>query len=146
MKTLYAVLIVAVVAGCSPITPLRVQSGDTCYRCHRPIGDTKLAAEMIAGSGRVLTSYPFRTVGCMAKYLKANPPSTTTAIFVTDYRTGLMIEAGSAWFVPTDLTGPDGKTTEHDFVAFASREHAKTFREDVPMRRWSQVLAETVPD
>jgi hypothetical protein len=124
----------------------KVQAGDTCYRCHRVIQDTKLAGEMIERNDRVETTYPFRTAACMAKYLRVSPVSKSTTIFVTDYRTGHMLEAGSAWFVPTTLTSADGKTTEADFIAFASREDANNFRPDVPSRRWAQVLAEVVPD
>lgn len=146
MRTLYAVFVVAVVTGCASVAPVRVQSGDTCYRCHRPINDTKLAAEMIDRSDRVLTSYPFRTAGCMAKYLKANPEPTTSTMFVTDYKTGRMLETGSAWFVPTELTSADGKTSEADYVAFGSRDDANAFRQDLPARRWNQVLSDAVPD
>jgi hypothetical protein len=146
MRTLYAVLAVAVVAGCASITPVKLQSGDTCYRCHRTISDTKLAAEMLDQSDRVVTSYPFRTTACMAKYLKTHTPSTFTTIFVTDYRSGQMIEATSAWFVPTDLIGPDGKTIEHDYVAFGSRDDAKRFGQELPVHQWDQVLAEVVPE
>ena len=146
MRTLYAVLAVTVVAGCASGAPVKPQSGDTCYRCHRTINDTRLAAEMLDRSDRIVTSYPFRTVGCMAKYLKANTPSKVTLIYVTDYRTGRMIEAGSAWFAPTELTSADGKTVEHDFVAFGSRQEASAFRQDRPVRQWDQVLAEAVPE
>jgi hypothetical protein len=146
MRTLYAVLIVAVVAGCASIAPVKVQSGDTCYRCHRTIQDTKLAAEIIDQGDRIMTSYPFRTSGCMAKYLKVNPAGKSSTMFVTDYKTGHMLDAGSAWFVPLTLTGADGKKVEHDFAAFGSQEDANAFRADVPVRRWAQVLAEAVPD
>ena len=154
MRTLYAVLVVAVVAGCASVAPVKLQSGDTCYRCHRTINDTKLAAEMLDRSDAIATSYPFRTVGCMAKYLKANAPSKFTTIYVTDYRTGRMIQARSAWFVATELISPDGKTVEQDYVAFGSRDTANKFRQDLPvlrlqdqpLRQWDQVLAEVVPD
>jgi len=145
MRTLYASLILAVVAGCATIAP-QVQAGNTCYRCHRVIQDTKLAAELIEQRDHLSTTYPFRTSGCMAKYLNVNPASTSTTIFVTDYRTGHMLEAGSAWFVPTTLTSADGKKVEHDFAAFGSREDANAFRQNVPVRRWSEVLADVVPD
>jgi len=68
------------------------------------------------------------------------------AIFVTDYRTGRMLEAGSAWFVPTTLTSADGKKSEPNFVAFRSREDANAFSSDATLRRWTDVLAEAVPD
>ena len=146
MRTLYIVFVVAIAAGCASVAPLKVQSGDTCYRCHRMISDPKLAAELIDRIGRVSTTYPFRTAGCLARYLKANPPSSMTTIFVTDHKTGRMLEAGAAWFVPTQVTTPDGKDSEADYVAFGSREDANRFRQDVPVRRWGQVLADAVAD
>ena len=146
MRTLYASLIVAVVAGCASVAPAKVQAGDSCYRCHRVIQDTRLAGEIMDQGDRIATSYPFRTAGCMAKYLKANPSGKSSTIYVTDYNTGHMLDAGSAWFVPTTLTSADGKKTEADFIAFASREDATSFRKDVPVKRWAEVLAEAVPD
>src|SRR5690242_9334786 len=141
MRTLYAVLVVAVVAGCASIAPVKIQAGDSCYRCHRVIQDTKLAAEMIDESDRIMTSYPFRTAGCMAKYLKANPPAKSSAVFVTDYRTGHMIGADSAWFVPTTLTSADGKKVEADFIAFGSKDDAGAFKDHTPLKRWADVLS-----
>lgn len=145
MRTLYASLVLAVIAACATVAP-KVQAGDTCYRCHRVIQDTNLAAELIEQNDHIVTTYPFRTSGCMAKYLKVNAASKGTTIFVTDYRTGHMLEAGSAWFVPMTLTSADGKKVEHDFAAFGSRDEANNFRKDVPIRRWAQVLADAVPD
>jgi len=146
MRTFYVLLIVAAVAGCASVAPLKLQSGDTCYRCHRVIQDTKLAAEIMDQGERVATSYPFRTAGCMAKYLKANPAGKSSTAYVTDYLTGRMLEAGDAWFVPLTLTSADGKTVEHDFAAFGSRADANRFREDVPVKRWAEVLAEVVAE
>jgi hypothetical protein len=146
MRTLYALLIVTAVAGCASVAPVKLQSGDSCYRCHRVIQDTKLAAEIMDQGDGIATSYPFRTAGCMAKYLKASPAGKSSTIYVTDYRTGHFVEAGSAWFVPTTLTSADGKKSEPDFIAFGSREDANSFRQDVPVKRWAQVLAEAVAD
>ena len=146
MRALYASLIVGVVAGCASLAPANVQSGDSCYRCHRVIQDTRLAAEIVEQGGQIATSYPFRTAGCMAKYLKANPGGKSSTIYVTDYKTGHMLAADSAWFAPTTLTSADGKKSEPDVVAFGSREDASNFRKGAPVKRWAQVLAEAVPD
>lgn len=146
MRTLYAVLSVAVVAGCAAVTPVKVQQGDTCYRCHRIIQETRLAAEIIDRGEGISTSYPFRTSGCMAKYLKLHAAGKSMTIFVTNYNSGHMLEAGSAWFVPLSLTEPDGKKVEQDFAAFGSRDEAASFRANAPVKRWADVLAEAVPD
>src|SRR5215472_11721497 len=87
MRALYASLIVAVVAGCASVAPAKVQGGDSCYRCHRLIQDTRLAGEIMEQGGQIATSYPFRTAGCLAKYLKAKPAGKSSTIYVTDYRT-----------------------------------------------------------
>jgi hypothetical protein len=146
MRTFYALLTVAVVAGCASVAPIKLQSGDTCYRCHRVIQDTRLAAEIMDEGDRVATSYPFRTSGCLAKYLKANPTGKSSTVYVTDYHTERMIEAGDAWFVPLTLTSADGKKVEQDFAAFGSREDANRFRQDVPAKRWADVVATAVVD
>jgi len=146
MRIFYALLTIAVVAGCTSVAPVKLQSGDSCYRCHRVIQDTKLAAEIMDQGDRIATSYPFRTAGCMAKYLKQNPAGKSSTIYVTDYRTGHMLQADSAWFVPLTLTSADGKTVEHDFAAFGSPEDANNFRRDVPVKRWADVLAAAVAE
>ena len=118
MRTLYAVVVAAVVVGCASIQPAPVQAGDRCLRCRRPVNDLRLAGEII---DNMRAPFPFRTPGCMAKYVKANGQSYT-AIFVTDYRTGRMLPASSAWFVPTELPAGDGSTRMNsDYVAFGSR-------------------------
>jgi hypothetical protein len=146
MRTLYAVLVVAVVAGCASISPVVVQTGDSCYRCHRAIGETKLAAEIVDQSGTVMTSYPFRTSGCLAKYLKEHPPSNASTIFVTDYTTGRMFAAESGWFAPMTRMSADGKKVEKDYAVFRSESEAKAFASEGAPRRWAQVLADAVPD
>ncbi|HTM26064.1 MAG TPA: hypothetical protein VL225_12785 [Vicinamibacterales bacterium] len=146
MKTVYAILVAAVLVGCASIQPARVQVGDTCYRCHRSIGDPKLAGEII---DQLNAPFPFRTTGCLAKYLKANPDLKLRAVFVTDFRTGHMLLAEDAWFVPATLTqagGKDGKKTESDYFAFRSRADAMAVKDaQAAPLRWSQVLADAQP-
>jgi hypothetical protein len=139
MKALYALLLGATLAACASIQPAPVQAGDRCLRCRRAIGDVRLAAEII---DNMRAPFPFRTSGCMAKYVKANPESYT-AVFVTDYRTGRMLPASSAWFVPTTLPA-EGKRTEPDYLAFGSRADAQAaLTHNEPILRWSQVVAES---
>jgi hypothetical protein len=139
MKTLYAIVLAATAMACASVQPALVQTGDRCLRCRRPIGDVRLAGEII---DNMRAPFPFRTAGCMAKYVKANTGSYT-AIFVTDHRTGKMLPASDAWFVPADLASPDGKRSEADYVAFRSRSDAEAFRTHAePLLRWVQVVAE----
>lgn len=139
MKTLYAAVIALSALACASVQPAQVQVGDRCLRCRRPIGDLRLAGEMIDS---MRAPFPFRTAGCMAKYIKANSGTSYTAIFVTDYNTGRMFPASDAWFVPTMITAPDGRTPEPDYFAFRSRAEAASFRADsTKFLRWPEVVA-----
>lgn len=140
MKALYAVLIAATLTACASVQPAAVQVGDRCLRCRRPIGDLRLAGEII---DKMRAPFPFRTAGCLAKYIRAHPAEQLTAVFVTDYKSGRMVEADDAWFVPTQLLTPEGKKGEPDYLAFRSRADAEAARtEHQPMLRWIQVVAE----
>lgn len=140
MKALYTVVLVLVVSACASIQPSAVQAGDRCVRCRRPIGDLRLAAEMF---DQLKAPYPFRTAGCLAKYVKAHPAEKLAAVFVTDYRTGKMLPADSAWFVPAAIPQVDGKKAENDYFAFRSRSDAEALPgERKVLLRWAQVVAE----
>ena len=139
MKTLYCVVAVLVLAACASIKPVAINAGDRCLRCKQPVSDLRVAGEMI---DRMRAPFPFRTAGCMAKYVKATPPDQITAVFVTDINSGRMIDATDAWFVPAKLAGADGRRLEPDYLAFRSRADAEAAREGQPLLRWAQVVAE----
>jgi hypothetical protein len=140
MRALYTVVVVAVIAGCASIHPAAVQVGDRCFNCRRTIGNLQLAAEVV---DQLMTPRPFRTAGCLARYLKARPNEPVAAVFVTDYRTGRMLPADDAWFVPTTVTLADGKPGEPDYLAFRSRTDAAGESGGKPvLLRWAQVIAE----
>ena len=142
MKTLklYAVVVAATVLACASVKPAPVQAGDRCLRCGRVVSDVRLAAEMIDS---LRAPFPFRTAGCMAKYVKEHADRPVTALFVTDQTTGRMILIGDAWFVPTVLPVPERKIGENDFAAFGSRAAAEAFRAGrAPLLRWPQVVGE----
>ena len=137
MKTLYALVMGATLLACASVQPAKVELGDRCLRCRRPVSDLKLAGEIIDG---LRAPRPFRTAGCMAKYVKANSDEAFTAIFVTDFNSGRMIPAGDAWFVPATIPA-EGKSVEADYYAFRSRADAKAFKGTVTSLRWPQVVA-----
>jgi len=139
MKALYALVIAATAVACASIQPAPVQTGDRCLRCRRPIGDLRLAAEII---DNLRAPFLFRTAGCVAKYVKANEGQSFAAIFVTDHSTGRMLPASQAWFVPAQIPAPEGKRTEADYVAFGSRSDAQAFGTHGDPLRWAQVVAE----
>jgi hypothetical protein len=139
MKTLYAAVITLTALACTSIQPARVELGDRCLRCRRPVSDLRLAGEIIDS---MRAPFPFRTAGCLAKYIKANSGTQFAAIFVTDFKTGKMVPANEAWFVPTTITSADGRTAEADYYAFRSRSEAASFKADTTQfLRWPQVVA-----
>jgi hypothetical protein len=139
MRTLYAVVVALTALACASVQPAKVEVGDRCLRCRRPISDLRLAGEII---DTMRAPFPFRTTGCLAKYVKANTGMEFTAIFVTDFRTGRMLPASDAWFVPTTLTAADGRTAEPDFYAFRSRSEAESFKAGgATLMRWPDVVA-----
>ena len=86
--------------------------------------------------------FPFRTAGCLARYIKANSGTEFTAIFVTDFKTGRMIPAGDAWFVPVDLPVPGTRSVEADYYAFRTQGEAAEYQARGPQPlRWAQVVA-----
>ena len=138
MKARHAVVIAVLAAACSSVHPVAVNVGDRCFRCRRSIGDTHLAAELI---DTMKVPAPFRTSGCLAKYLKAHPKELAGTAFVADNKSGRLIPAGDAWFVPTTVTSPDGKLQEDDYFAFGSRADARAAAGTATIVRWERVLA-----
>jgi hypothetical protein len=139
MKVLYALLLGATLAACASVQPAKVELGDRCLRCRRPIQDLRLAGEIV---DTMRAPFPFRTAGCLAKYVKANSGLQYTAIFVTDFKTGKMMAASDAWFVPTNITALDGKAVEADYYAFRTRSDAQEFKADsASFMRWNEVVA-----
>jgi hypothetical protein len=138
-KLLYAVVTGLTALACASVQPAKIEAGDRCLRCRRPIGDLKLAGEVV---DRMRAPFPFRTAGCLAKYVKANSDVQFTAIFVTDYTSGRMLAASDAWFVPANIAPPDSKAPENDYYAFRSRTDAESFKAGgtAPLR-WPQVVA-----
>ena len=139
MKTLYAVLLGATLVACSSVQPAKVELGERCLRCRRPIQDLRLAGEVIDS---MRAPFPFRTAGCLAKYVKANSGTQFAAIFVTDYSTGRMFPASDAWFVPVTIPSDDNKAGEPDYYAFRTRTAAQQYKADnTTFLRWPEVIA-----
>ena len=138
MKARYAVAIAALAVACSSVRPAPIQVGDRCYRCKAVISDVRIAAELMAPNN---TPYPFRTPGCLAKYLKAHPGEQGTA-FVTDNKTGYLIEAENAWFASVAVPAADGHGNEPDYLAFRRRVDAEAANAThAPLQRWTTIVA-----
>lgn len=140
MKWRAAVLMAAVVmVGCSSLKPVQIAAGDICFNCRRMINDPTMAAEIVDTSG---LAYKFRTVGCMARFLKKNPDSAG-AIYVTDHATRRFIKASTATFVPIVIVEGYNKTP--DYIAFGASAEARKVAEQektTPVE-WKDVLAAT---
>jgi hypothetical protein len=132
-KPTVAVLVLA--AACSSLHPVAVKVGERCFRCRRDINDIGLAAELVSQQG---VPFPFRTSGCLAKYLKEHP-AERGATFVADHISRRLIPSDEAWFVPTTLH--EGKAEQRDYLAFQSRADADGANTaHVPILRWKDVM------
>lgn len=116
MKIPLTVVLAILATACSSVKPIAIHSGDACFRCRRPIVDTKLGVEIVDMAGR---AFKFRTPGCLAQYLAEHPaehPEDLRAVFATDHATGKLIDANGASFVNVEI---DRQTGERDYLAFA---------------------------
>jgi hypothetical protein len=114
-RTFVAAFFAVAALSCSTVAPVKVNTGEQCFRCGRSISDTRLAGEQISGFVE-----KFRAPGCMARYLVAHPDEKG-AIFVTDYVTGKMVKPTAAFFVPFVV---DDRTNESEFRAYAVKAEA----------------------
>jgi len=136
MKKISSVYIAALAFGivsCSTMQPMKVNLGEQCFRCQRTIGDTRLAGERIAGFVE-----KFRAPGCMARHIVKNPGDKGTT-FVTDFRTGIMLDANAAYYVPFVI---DENTGEQDYRAYARKTDADAAALELKSEtvRWNAVL------
>jgi len=121
--------------SCTSVAPVKIVSGDQCFRCRRIIHDERLAAESIDSN---LFAAKFRGAGCMAKYI-AGHPDPAAIVYVTDYPTGKMIPSRDAFYVPVVV---DRTTNESDYRAYAQRQEAEAaaFALQTTTIRWDGVL------
>jgi hypothetical protein len=124
-----------VTLSCSSVSPVKVEAGDQCFRCRRPITNERVAGEMIDSRQFVAK---FRGPGCMAKYLAAHRDEKPT-IFVTDYASGKMIPPQKVLFVPEVV---DRNTGEIDYRAYSRQPDANAFAAEVHATpiTWDAVL------
>ncbi len=120
MRTVLALGLAFLIAGCASVTPVPIRAGDVCAGCRQAITETKLAAEAIDSGGVVLK---FRTTTCMARFLNGKTDKMQ-GLFVTDYPSGRFIRAQSATFVH-HVINPN--TNEKDYAAFGDVREAVEF-------------------
>ncbi|HEY3382016.1 MAG TPA: nitrous oxide reductase accessory protein NosL [Vicinamibacterales bacterium] len=121
MRTLVALGVgLFLLVACASVQPVAIRVGDVCDGCRRPITNAKIAAELVPPSGLPLK---FRTVTCMARYIKEHQVSASE-VFVTDYGSGRLIHVRSAVFVKSEI---DDRTKELDYYAFGDVASAVAF-------------------
>ena len=131
-----AAAVLATIA-CTTVAPVKVASGDQCFRCRRYISDERVAAEAI-DTNRFVSK--FRGPGCMAKYL-VNHPTDKSTRYVTDYSTGKMMTPDAGFYVSEVV---DRKTGETDYRAYRVKAEADAYAAQVHTTPigWDAVLAQ----
>lgn len=132
-----------VMAACSGMQPVQISAGDVCFRCRKIISEPRIAAEVIDKDGR---AFKFRTVGCMAKFLKANQTEQFDGFFATDYATGRLVKVTAVRFVPTMIG--EGRERAMDYVAYYADQGAAEAarRANTTPVDWQKVLTDATPD
>jgi hypothetical protein len=140
MNQAFTVCVAAAVLAtmaCTTVAPVKVASGDQCFRCRRYISDERVAAEAI-DTNRFVSK--FRGPGCMAKYL-VNHPTDKSTRYVTDYSTGKMMTPDAGFYVSEVV---DRKTGETDYRAYRVKAEADAYAAQVHTTPigWDAVLAQ----
>jgi hypothetical protein len=99
------------VLACSSLQPVAINTGDVCEGCRKPITNANVAAEIVGANGLAMK---FRTVSCMARFMKQHPSEGSRA-YVTDFNSGRFLSVRSAVFVKAEI---DENNRERDYVAF----------------------------
>jgi hypothetical protein len=135
MRRLLLGAAIASLCACNSVAPVKIQSGEVCYRCRRVIADARLGAEALDGS----LAWKFKSAGCLSKYL-ADHPQDKSVVFVTDYASGKLVSPQRAVFVPT----VNRDTGEKDFIAFSDRAaaNAEASSRHAIIVDWQAVLAD----
>jgi len=137
VPTIFAALLSVGVLSCSSVAPVKVAMGEQCFRCRRPIINTRFAAETIAGDRSRIVS-KFRGPGCMAKYLVGHP-GEESVVYVTDYASGRMIGSDEAFYVPEIV---DRNSLEMEYRAYGREADAKAAAAELKtaLLSWNGVL------
>ena len=140
VRSLSAALSLLALLSCSSVAPVKVVTGEQCFRCRRPIVNDRLATETITGDSRSRFVAKFRGPSCMAKYLVAHE-NEKPVVYVTDYATGRMIAPDAAFYVSEVV---DRNTGEREFRAYrlqADAQSAAAQLQTTPIA-WDAVLAQ----
>jgi copper chaperone NosL len=99
------VAVVLALAGCAggAARPAEVDTrNDACAQCRMIVSDARYAGQVVGGGAEPRF---FDDLGCLASYLRQNPPAGGAAVFVADRRTKQWVPAAGA--VYTRVPGLD---------------------------------------
>jgi hypothetical protein len=136
IRTVCVALSSVAVLSCS-VAPVKVVTGDQCFRCRRPILNERLAAETISGEGARFVA-KFRGPGCMAKYLVEHPDAKAV-VYVTDYASGRMIPPAGAFYVSQIVERNTGEIEYRAYGHQADAQSAAAELNSAPLS-WNEVL------
>lgn len=93
-----AIWVCFIVSACTP-KPQEIAFGeDACHSCLMSIVDTRHAAQLVTEKGR---SYKFDAIECMVDYLNKQEPTDYAFVLVSDYESGILIDAEDATYLIT---------------------------------------------
>ncbi|MEP7383793.1 MAG: nitrous oxide reductase accessory protein NosL, partial [Gemmatimonadota bacterium] len=131
-----ALLVFGACGGGKAPRPL-VVGEDDCHFCRMAITDARYGGEVRTAAGRLLT---FDAVECMVGYVAAQPVAPQAGVWVADYETGSMVEAGEALFVlGGSLHSPMGRALTSFAPTVTPGELQARYQGEV--LTWAQVLA-----
>jgi hypothetical protein len=116
--------------------PESIAEGEICQRCRRVITEDRLAGEILTPDVPLKYKAPL----CMARFVVSTPLSDRARVFVTDFATGAMIPAATAWYVPIVV---NARTGEAEYRAYRFHQTADEAAGELGVRtvRWDSVLA-----
>ncbi|MDM8567366.1 hypothetical protein QUF74_17165 [Candidatus Halobeggiatoa sp. HSG11] len=78
---------------------------DKCERCQMVVSDKYYAAQVRGGPKN--KAFLFDDIGCAINWLNKQPWATSGKVWVADYKTGNLLDASTAHYVPKQITPMD---------------------------------------
>jgi copper chaperone NosL len=118
-----------------------VLNEDSCAQCRMAVSQRPFAAEIAKPSG---TADVFDDIGCLVTYVKEKGLPESSAVYVTDFKTGAWLDAQTACYLwARDLATP----MSYGLAAFVSAQDAEDSVKQWPGKtvNWQTLLAEFKP-
>lgn len=109
-----ALLLALLATACGAAGPREIVVGtDQCDFCRMEITDPKFATQVVLATGKIQV---FDSVECLAGFVRGNPETAITSVWVADANTATFVRAEEAgYLIDGTLRGPMGRA-----VAFAT--------------------------